>query len=266
MPALQPQEVSLAGPYALLSGPVSTIARWQLAEPQAGQPVLLAYTQEELAQHRQGLAEQLKALGMNLAVRVLLLQRAEEQGMELALLQGALEEAGTTVTVCPARNEDRVWQMIAALDVDVVYGAAEDLLRLGERRQQAVSQVSSPVQVLLCELQGATLEMRGHLEELWGATAVFLVGRDGWLPAGFACECTCRNGLHINEGLFYTEIAGEELLVTPLQRQAMPLLRLTAGQGYRFAASPCSCGRPTKRLILNGSKWQLARRTSLSSD
>lgn len=75
-----------------------------------------------------------------------------------------------------------------------------------------------------------------------------------------ANECSCHSGLHIAEDYFYVEIInpdtglpvpdGEygELVVTPLQQEAMPLIRYRTRDITRIIPGTCPCGRTHRRI------------------
>lgn len=75
-----------------------------------------------------------------------------------------------------------------------------------------------------------------------------------------ATECPYHSGLHISEDQFYCEIVdpdtgeavpdGEygELVITPLQREAMPLIRYRTRDITRFISGECPCGRTHRRI------------------
>jgi phenylacetate-CoA ligase len=77
---------------------------------------------------------------------------------------------------------------------------------------------------------------------------------------GVAFECEHQNGLHIWEDCFVVEIVnpetlepvapGEigELVLTTLDRQAMPIIRYRTRDLTRFLPGSCDCGRTTVRL------------------
>ena len=77
---------------------------------------------------------------------------------------------------------------------------------------------------------------------------------------GVAFECEFQNGLHIWEDAFIVEIVdpvtleplpdGEvgELVMTSLDREAMPLIRYRTRDLTRFLPGDCACGRTHRRL------------------
>ena len=91
---------------------------------------------------------------------------------------------------------------------------------------------------------------------------VELYGSYGMTETGgpIACDCSYRYGLHLFEDQFYCEIVdpdtgeavpdGEygELVITPLQQEAMPLIRYRTRDITRFLLGSCPCGRQHKRI------------------
>ena len=77
---------------------------------------------------------------------------------------------------------------------------------------------------------------------------------------GVAGECTLRQGMHIAEDHFLAEIIdpntleplpeGEqgELIITPLTKEAFPLLRYRTKDISRLNKEPCACGRTHARM------------------
>lgn len=97
-----------------------------------------------------------------------------------------------------------------------------------------------------------TEEQRQRIEEMFG-----LLEMNG---PGVAFECTYQNGLHIWKDAFLIEIInpdtlepvadGEigELVMTTLDRQAMPLIRYRTRDLTRILPGACACGRTHVRL------------------
>ena len=105
-----------------------------------------------------------------------------------------------------------------------------------------------------------TEEMRLRIEESSAIKAYDIYGLTEIVSPGVGIECECRNGLHILEDLFYPEIIeqnsgkvlpdGElgELVLTTLNKQAMPLLRYRTGDISRIIPGSCDCGRSLRRI------------------
>jgi phenylacetate-CoA ligase len=105
-----------------------------------------------------------------------------------------------------------------------------------------------------------TEEQRLRIEEMFGVKAYNSFGLTEMNGPGVAFECTYQNGLHIWEDAYLVEIInpetlepvadGEvgELVMTTLDRQAMPLIRYRTRDLTRILPGTCSCGRTHIRL------------------
>ncbi|MDR0994660.1 MAG: phenylacetate--CoA ligase [Tannerella sp.] len=103
-------------------------------------------------------------------------------------------------------------------------------------------------------------EQRLRIEQLFGVKAYNCFGMSEMNGPGVAFECPEQNGLHIWEDYVIVEIIdprtlrpvpdGEpgELVLTTINREAMPLLRYRTRDLTRILPGPCPCGRTHKRL------------------
>ncbi len=103
-------------------------------------------------------------------------------------------------------------------------------------------------------------EQRIRIEESLGVKAYNCFGLSEMNGPGVAFECPEQNGLHIWEDYVIPEIVdpqtlqpvaeGEtgELVLTTLQREAMPLIRYRTHDLTRFLPGDCPCGRTHRRI------------------
>jgi phenylacetate-CoA ligase len=103
-------------------------------------------------------------------------------------------------------------------------------------------------------------EHRRRIEEMFGVKAYNSFGLSEMNGPGVAFECTEQNGLHIWEDAYAVEIIdpetllpvadGEvgELVMTTLDRQAMPVVRYRTRDLTRFLPGTCRCGRTHRRI------------------
>ena len=103
-------------------------------------------------------------------------------------------------------------------------------------------------------------EQRKRIEEMLGVKAYNSFGMSEMCGPGVAFECKEQNGLHIWEDYYIVEIVdpqtlepvpeGEvgELVLTTLNREAMPLLRYRTRDLTRILPGECPCGRHHIRL------------------
>ncbi|MCE5312067.1 MAG: phenylacetate--CoA ligase [Nitrospiraceae bacterium] len=105
-----------------------------------------------------------------------------------------------------------------------------------------------------------TEETRKKIETLLGLDAYNCYGLSEMNGPGVAFECEYKNGLHIWEDNFIIEIldpvTGEpvpdgsngELVLTTLNREAMPILRYRTKDLTRVLTEQCPCGRTHRRI------------------
>ena len=103
-------------------------------------------------------------------------------------------------------------------------------------------------------------EQRRRIENMLGVKAYNSFGMSEMCGPGVAFECLEQNGLHIWEDYYIVEIVdpqtlepvpeGEvgELVLTTINREAMPLLRYRTRDLTRILPGECPCGRHHKRL------------------
>lgn len=105
--------------------------------------------------------------------------------------------------------------------------------------------------------------MRDKIEKTWNSDVFMGYGINelGLLMAG---ECEYKNGMHLSETSFFTEVIdpetgdqledGEtgEIIYTSLDRYGMPLIRYSSHDLGRVIPEICKCGLPLKRLEIKG--------------
>jgi phenylacetate-CoA ligase len=106
--------------------------------------------------------------------------------------------------------------------------------------------------------------MRTELERRLGVKAFDSYGLSEMYGPGVAFECPEHNGLHIWHDCYFVEIidpkTGErldpgergELVITPLVKEALPLVRYRTGDVTRLMEDECSCGRGLKIARITG--------------
>ncbi|MCQ2208061.1 MAG: AMP-binding protein, partial [Paludibacteraceae bacterium] len=105
-----------------------------------------------------------------------------------------------------------------------------------------------------------TEEQRKRIENMFGVKAYNSFGMSEMCGPGVAFECKEQNGLHFWEDYYIVEIVDPEtlepvpdgqigeLVLTTLNREAMPLLRYRTRDLTRVLPGDCPCGRKHIRL------------------
>ena len=226
-----------------------------------GQPKRLAFTDADLARTRDFFAvgmSQLVRAGQRLAV---LLPGAERPDGVADLLRQALGSAGVEVMAPPPHvHMDRCggelarWLGQAAAHCVVAAPAqlASLLTFFSTAGPDNLAGVLSSAEPLDADL-GQILRQRWQCEVLdhYGLTET---------AYGGAVECSAHDGFHVRELDVFIEIVdisrgnvlpfgqAGEVVITTLQREAMPLVRYRTGDVARLLPGPCACGSPLHRL------------------
>jgi phenylacetate-CoA ligase len=117
------------------------------------------------------------------------------------------------------------------------------------------------LKIVLCGAEPWSEEMRKKIQEGLGVKAHDCYGLSEIYGPGVAVECEKQDGLHIWADEFYAEVidpdTGEvkqpgtrgELVITMLNREAMPLLRYRTRDICEMNWEKCECGRTHPRIM-----------------
>jgi phenylacetate-CoA ligase len=102
--------------------------------------------------------------------------------------------------------------------------------------------------------------MRERIEAESRIKAYDIYGLSEIIGPGVAIECACQNGLHVFDDHFLAEIVDTEtleplplgsegeLVLTTLNKQAMPMIRYRTRDITALMPEPCPCGRTLRRM------------------
>ena len=241
-----------------------------------GQPKRLAFTDADLARTRDFFAvgmSQLVRAGQRLAV---LLPGAERPDGVADLLRQALGGAGVEVVAPPPQvhmPRQPHGENTALPQTDAKGGVA--LARWLEQAE-AHCLVAAPAQLanlltwfpaagpknlvgVLSSAEPLDAALGQSLRQHWQCEVLDHYGLTETAYGG-AVECAAHNGFHVRELdvlIEIVDISGSkvlqhgqagEVVITTLQREAMPLVRYRTGDVARILPGPCACGSPLHRL------------------
>ena len=148
---------------------------------------------------------------------------------------------------------------IAGMQATVLVCTPTYALRLGEVASEAgvdLSRSTLRVSIHAGEPGASIPATRAHIEEIFGVIAYDHTGATEIGPTGFSCEA--RDGVHLIEREFVTEIRAQdgsvtdegdgELVLTNLGRWCSPAIRYRTGDRVRAVRGRCSCGRTSVKL------------------
>lgn len=239
-----------------------------------GEPVPIFYSAGDMKRLAYNEEKAFRNCGMRASDRVLLtctMDRCFIAGMAYYLGTQAVGAAAIRNGLTTLESHAAV---IRRLNPTVLIGVPSFLLRL-ERYLSAEGIRHDSVRMLVCigePVRDASFELNSlgaKLAESWRAN-VMSTYASSEIVSSF-CDCECGGGAHVPADLAVLEIvdeagrslgAGEigELVITPLQTEAMPLLRFRTGDMSFFTDAPCKCGRLTPRLgPIVGRKQQMMK-------
>lgn len=116
------------------------------------------------------------------------------------------------------------------------------------------------LRIVLVGAEAYTEETRARIESAYGADVFNCYGLSEMGGPGVGFECPAKNGVHLWEDTYLIEIIdrntlepvkpGEtgELVITSINRDAMPILRYRTGDLTNIIPEPCPCGRTHVRV------------------
>ena len=176
--------------------------------------------------------------------------------------QYGVEKLGCLSIPAGAGNSLRQIKLMRDFGTSVAHAIPSYLGRLAEvfKDQGLDPRHDTQLHTLVIGAEPHTEEHRRRIEELFGVKAYNSFGLSEMNGPGVAFECTEQNGLHVWEDAYLVEIIDPltlqpvapgdigELVMTTLDRQAMPLIRYRTRDLTRILPGRCRCGRTHRRL------------------
>ena len=246
-------------PYGLFAVPMRDVVRIHASSGTTGRPTVVGYTREDLDMWSEAMARLIVMAG---GCADDIVQISFGYGLftgALGLHQG-WEKVGASVVPISSGNTERQINLMRDFGVTALVATPSYAMYMCEVAEKMNALKDLKLRIGVFGAEGSTEEMRAQLEKRWGIIATENYGLSEIVGPGVAGECTCKCGMHINEDLFYCEIVdpetgeplpdGElgELVITPLKKQALPLLRYRTHDMTRIFREPCACGRTTARM------------------
>ena len=176
--------------------------------------------------------------------------------------QYGAERLGALTVPAAAGNSLRQIKFIKDFGTTAIHAVPSYVTRLYEVMQQegVDPRRDTKLKVLAIGAEPHSEEQRKRIEDMLGVKAYNSFGMSEMCGPGVGFECKEQNGLHFWEDYYIVEIVdpetlepvpdGEigELVLTTLNREAMPLLRYRTRDLTRVLGRTCPCGRNHIRL------------------
>lgn len=261
LPFSTKEDLRVNYPYGLFAVPKKDVVRIHASSGTTGKPTVVGYTKNDLNIWSQLIARLVTMAG---ATNEDTVQIAFKYGLFTGAfgLHYGLEEMGAAVVPMSSGNTEKQLMLMKDFGTTALVSTPSYALHMGEvaKSMGIFPKRDLKVRLGLFGGEGSSEAMRESIQETWGMLATENYGLSELIGPGVSGECTHLTGMHINEDFFYPEIidpkTGEvlppgeqgELVITTLQKEALPLLRYRTRDMTRLFYEPCSCGRTTVRM------------------
>jgi phenylacetate-CoA ligase len=242
-------------PFGLCAVPMTEVKRVHASSGTTGKPITGPYTAEDLSQWTECMTRNLWSAGVRPED---IAQNAYGHGLftgGLGFHQGATR-LGCTVVPTSSGMTERQITLMRDFSTTVLFCTPSYALTIAERAEEMkVDLKSMPLRVGVFGAEPWTTGMRQEIEARMGIKAMEAFGLTELGGPGVAFDCEAQDGLHINDDHYLAEIVdpetlepvplGEkgELVLTSLQRRAMPMIRYRTKDITRLRREACACGR-----------------------
>ena len=247
-------------PYGLLASPESDIVEVHTSSGTTGTPVVGAYTRNDMEIWSEVVARCLMMAG---AEKGDVLQNGYGYGMftgGLGLHYGAHAVGCNTIPV-GGGNTERQLQLMRDFKSTILTCTPSYSLYMAEvAKEMGLDTAQLHLRSGIFGAEPWSESMRREIESKMNLKAYDIYGLTEIIGPGVACECSCQDGLHINEDHFYPEIinpeTGEvlpdgekgELVFTTLTKTGTPVIRYRTRDITRLIRGECECGRNLVRM------------------
>ena len=260
LPFITKQDMRDNYPYGLFAVPLAEIVRLHASSGTTGKHTVVGYTSRDLGIWSEVMARTLTAAG---ASKQSFIQVAYGYGLftgGLGVHYGA-EAVGASVIPVSSGNTQRQIMLMKDFGTTLLACTPSYALFIAETmKEMGIEPKDLALRAGVFGAEPWSERMRGEIEKALGIKAFDIYGLSEIIGPGVASECSCQNGLHINEDHFYAEIIdpvscqalphGEkgELVLTTLTKEGMPMLRYRTRDLAVLDSAPCACGRTLVRM------------------
>jgi len=260
LPFTTKNDLRLSYPDGMVAVPRGEIVRMHASSGTTGKPTVIFYTARDISEWAELVARCMTATG---TTRDDVFQNMMSYGLftgGLGLHYGA-ERLGAMVIPSATGNSLRQIQLIQDFRTTVIHITPSYSLHLVEViEQNGVNPYDLGIKKAYLGAEPYSEETRTKIENQWGLDAYNSYGLSEMNGPGVAFECENKDGMHVWEDFYIPEIinpdTGEtlpdgeegELVLTHINREAMPIIRYRTRDLTRIMPEPCGCGRTHRRI------------------
>jgi phenylacetate-CoA ligase len=248
-------------PYGFLAVPKHEIVRLHCSSGTTGNAISVFHNRHDLESWSNLVARSLYAVGVR---HTDVFQNICGYGLFTGGLgfQYGAEKLGALAIPAAAGNSRRQVKLIQDFGTTVIHTIPSYLPRLYDTFVELGldPQKDTQLRLIVVGAEPHTEGQRQRIQKLFGLKLFNCYGLSEMNGPAVAFECPFQTGLHLWEDCYIGEVidpqtlepvsTGEygELVLTTLDRQAMPLLRYRTGDLTRFITGTCPCGRTHRRI------------------
>ena len=260
LPFTTKNDLRLSYPDGMVAVPHSEIVRLHASSGTTGKSTVIFYTQKDITNWADQVARAMYATGVR---REDVFQNMMGYGLftgGLGLHYGA-EKLGCTVIPSATGNSLRQIQLLQDFNATVMHITPSYALHLVEViKENGINPHDLALKKAYFGAEPYSQATTDKLENLWGIDAYNSYGLSEMNGPGVAMDCIQKKGMHVVEDSYIVEIidpnTGEqlpdgeegELVLTHINREAMPIIRYRTRDLTRIVPEQCGCGRTHRRI------------------
>lgn len=247
-------------PDKMFAVPQQEIVRYHVSSGTTGKPTVVAYTQQDINLWTESLARSLTACGIG---RGDIIQISYGYGLftgGLGLHYGA-EKVGASVIPTGTGNTERQIELMQDMKVNSIACTPSYLIHMAEKAEEMGISIKNDTDLKIAILGAEpwSEKTRQRIEDELGVDAYDIYGMSE-LSGPMFTECPEKSGIHIWGDQMLVEVVDPktgdvlelgdegELVVTTLQKEALPLIRYRTGDITALNDDPCECGRSHPKI------------------
>jgi phenylacetate-CoA ligase len=242
-------------PSGFLAVQMNKVSKIHASSGTTGKPIVSFYTPTDIDKWAECVARKMVAAGISSDD---VFQIALGMGLftgGLGYYHGALKVGAMIVPTATGQTERQI-MLMQDFQTTAFTSTPSYAITIAERaKEMGISLNKLHLRVGIIGAEPFSDEMRKEIEVKMGIKAFDGYGLTELCGPGVAYECQEQNGLHINEDHFIPEIidpsSGQvlplgtigELVLTSIQREAMPMIRFRTRDITSLRREKCECGR-----------------------
>jgi phenylacetate-CoA ligase len=261
LPFTTKNDLRLSYPDGMLAVHRDEVVRIHASSGTTGKSTVIFYTKKDIDEWSTQVTRGMYSAGMRASD---VFQNMMGYGLftgGLGLHYGA-EQLGCMIIPSATGNSHKQIELMQDFNATIMHITPSYALHLAElvQKELNIDPLDLSVKKAILGAEPYSEETRDKIEAIWGVDAYNNYGLSEMNGPGVAFECSCKTGMHCAEDYYIAEIIdpetleplpeGElgELILTHINRDAMPIIRYRTRDLTRFVPGQCECGRTMRRL------------------